>query len=195
MTMRARLVLLIVVVVGLSSWVRAMQTAPLKATGAIELKDPAGDVLPLHSSSGDEPPLDVVLLAIQSDGTKISFVVTLKDPPGSFATAPVTVYIDSDNNAATGIKDFGGAPGGFEYRAEISLCMKYSDKSEACSGGSTKGKVTERYGAMNLEHFKNNTDSNNKETVIDNMGFPGFRSQALMFQGGITATFFLGGAK
>jgi hypothetical protein len=32
-------------------------------------------------------------------------------------------------------------------------------------------------------------------TQIDNMGFPGFRSQALMFQGGVTATFFLGGAK
>jgi hypothetical protein len=32
-------------------------------------------------------------------------------------------------------------------------------------------------------------------TQIDNMGFPGFKSQALLFQGGITATFFLGGAK
>src|SRR5262249_26340204 len=29
-------------------------------------------------------------------------------------------------------------------------------------------------------------------TQIDNMGFPGFRSQAFMFQGGVTATFFLG---
>jgi len=32
-------------------------------------------------------------------------------------------------------------------------------------------------------------------TQIDNMGFPGFRSHAFMFQGGITATFFLGGTK
>jgi long-subunit fatty acid transport protein len=32
-------------------------------------------------------------------------------------------------------------------------------------------------------------------TQIDNMGFPGFRSQAFMFQGGVTATFFIGGVK
>lgn len=38
-------------------------------------------------------------------------------------------------------------------------------------------------------------DSTTPGTQIDNMGFPGFRSQAFMFQGGITATFFLGGAK
>ena len=31
--------------------------------------------------------------------------------------------------------------------------------------------------------------------LIDNMGYPGFTSQALMFQAGVTATFFLGGAK
>ena len=38
-------------------------------------------------------------------------------------------------------------------------------------------------------------DATTPGTQIDNMGFPGFRSQALMFQGGITATFFLGGGK
>jgi hypothetical protein len=32
-------------------------------------------------------------------------------------------------------------------------------------------------------------------TQIDNMGYPGFRSQALMLQAGVTATFFIGGAK
>jgi long-chain fatty acid transport protein len=32
-------------------------------------------------------------------------------------------------------------------------------------------------------------------TQIDNMGYPGFRSQALMLQGGLTATVFLGGRK
>jgi hypothetical protein len=38
-------------------------------------------------------------------------------------------------------------------------------------------------------------DATTVGTQIDNMGFPGFRSQALMFQGGVTATFFLGGNK
>lgn len=173
--MRNRFMLCIGLVVGVSSWVAAMQNAPIKANGAIELKDPAGDVGPLHSSSGDEPPLDVVLFGIKSDGKKVTFTVTLNNLPGSFATAPVTVYIDTDNNPATGTKSFAGEPGGFEYRAEVSLCMKYNDQSEACSGGSTKGKVTERYGAMNLDHFKS-SDSNSKETIIDNMGFPGSKA-------------------
>jgi hypothetical protein len=30
-------------------------------------------------------------------------------------------------------------------------------------------------------------------TQINNMGFPGFRSQATMIQGGLTATFYVGG--
>ncbi len=38
-------------------------------------------------------------------------------------------------------------------------------------------------------------DSTLPGTQIDNMGFPGFRSQALMIQAGLTATFFLGGGK
>ncbi len=39
------------------------------------------------------------------------------------------------------------------------------------------------------------SDPTTAGTQIDNMGFPGFRSQAIMFQGGVTATFFLGGTK
>jgi hypothetical protein len=39
------------------------------------------------------------------------------------------------------------------------------------------------------------TTSSSGATQIDNMGYPGFRAQTVMVQAGITATFFLGGAK
>jgi hypothetical protein len=39
-----------------------------RAVGRIELSDPAGDVDPIHGSSGDYPGLDVVHLTIPSDG-------------------------------------------------------------------------------------------------------------------------------
>src|SRR4029453_14144971 len=72
-----------------------------KAAGKIELTDAAGDVQPIHGSSGDYPGLDVVGLAIASDGKQISFTATLKDPPGSFATDVLTPYFATDDKAAT----------------------------------------------------------------------------------------------
>jgi len=149
---------------------------PMKATGSVELKDPAGDMNPITTSEGEEPPLDVVLLAIKSDGKRLTFDATLNDPPGRFASAPVTVYIDTDNNAATGVKLGFEGPTGFEYKAEVSMCIKYSDGSEACSGGSTKGKPKERYGAVTLDHFKGKSNYDEKETVVDAMGFPGSKA-------------------
>jgi hypothetical protein len=152
------------------------QTAPVKATGSVELKDAAGDMGPISTSSGEEPPLDVVLLAIRSDGSRITFAATIKDPLGSFATAPVTINIDVDNNPATGTKPFvSSGMGGFEYKAELMMCIKYSDKSEACSGGSTKGKPTSRYAAVELKRFKGDSEMS-ADTVLDSMGFPGSKA-------------------
>ncbi|MHB8811188.1 MAG: hypothetical protein ACYC9M_14425 [Desulfobulbaceae bacterium] len=125
------------------SFAEATPENPLKATAEAELKDAAGDMGPITTSDGEEPPLDVVLLAIKSDGKTLSFAATLNEPPGRFATSPVTAYIDTDNNPATGAKIGFAGPTGFEYEAELSMCIKYSDGMSACSGGSTSGKPTE----------------------------------------------------
>jgi hypothetical protein len=147
--------------------------APVKAVGSVELKDAAGDMDPITTSSGKEPPLDVVNLAIRSDGSRLTLAATLAGPPGAFATAPIRLYIDTDNNPATGIKGFAGRPGGFEYKADLAMCIKYSDKSEACAGGSTKAKPTERYAAVELDKFKGADEYSGSDTVLDAMGFPG----------------------
>ena len=59
---------------------------------------------PIHSSSRDYPGLDVVSLAIASDGKQIAFTATLADPPGSFATEILSVYFDTDNKPTTGMQ-------------------------------------------------------------------------------------------
>jgi hypothetical protein len=148
-----------------------------KATGKIELTDPAGDVQPIHGSSGDYPGLDVVGLAIASDGKQITITATLKDPPGSFASDLINIYIDTDNQPATGMKMIFPELGGFEYKAQLQACANYSDGSSACIGGSTKAKPTKHWAAIQLDRFKGK-DQNDKETVVDSMGFPGSKASA-----------------
>jgi len=148
-----------------------------KASGKIELTDPAGDVQPIHGSSGDYPGLDVVGLAIASDGKQITFTATLKDPPGSFASDLLGIYIDTDNQAATGMEMTFPELAGFEYKAELQACADYSDKSSACVGGSTKAKPTKHWAAIQLDRFKGKGQYD-KETVVDSMGFPGSKASA-----------------
>jgi hypothetical protein len=146
-----------------------------KATGKIELTDPSGDVEPIHSSSKDYPGLDVVGLAIASDGKQISITATLKDPPGEFASDVVAIYFDTDNKATTGMQMMFPELGGFEYKAELDACADYADKSSACVGGSSKAKASRHWAAVQLDRFKGK-DENAKDTVIDNMGFPGSKA-------------------
>ena len=120
----------------------------VKAKGSVDLTAPGG----MMEGRDDSPPLDAVALSITSDGTIIRVTATLKDAPGDYATAPVTLSIDSDNNPATGKKGFGkDDPGGFEYVFEMALCIRYDDDSTSCAGGSTKSKAVKRYGAADLK--------------------------------------------
>jgi len=148
-----------------------------KATGKIELTDPAGDVQPIHGSSGDYPGLDVVGLAIASDGKQITFTATLKDPPGSFASDLLAFYFDTDNQPTTGMAMTYPELAGFEYKAELQACADYSDKSSACVGGSSKAKPTKHWAAIQLDRFKGKGQYD-KETVVDSMGFPGSKASA-----------------
>jgi hypothetical protein len=171
-----------VLAVGLSGIVAARQAAtpaaPVKAVGAIDLKDPAGDMGPITTSDKDQPPLDIVGLSIKSDGTKLDFAATLAGPFGRWATEVLTAYIDTDNNPATGLKPGMTIPGGFDHKAQIELCMAYSNGSEACVGGTSDAKatVTKRYIAIDLKHFKGDAEFGNDEKVLDSMGFPGSKA-------------------
>ena len=100
-------------------------------------------------------------------------MTTLKDAPGAFATAPVTIGIDTDNNAGTGTKASNGRPGGFEYGVELTLCIGYKDGSLSCRGGSTNSAPAKRYGAAELKRFKGDNDYAETDTILSAMHFPG----------------------
>src|SRR5258706_8528636 len=99
-----------------------------KANGGIELPDAAGDCSPIHSSERDYPGLDVVKLALVSDGQHLTITATLKEPPGVFASEVVNVYLDTDNNPKTGAELTFPPSAGWEYKAELDACADYSDK-------------------------------------------------------------------
>lgn len=149
-----------------------------RASGRIELSDPAGDVEPIHGSSGDYPGLDVVHMTIASDGKQIAFAATLKDPPGSFASEVLVIYFDTDGKPETGMQMTFPELGGFEYKADLDACADYGDKSSACVGGSTKAKPTRHWAGIELERYKGKSEYGDKDSIVDTMGFPGRKPSA-----------------
>ncbi|MFY9822693.1 MAG: hypothetical protein WAM82_15005 [Thermoanaerobaculia bacterium] len=157
------------------------EDAPLpvkKAVGSIELTDPVGDIEPIHSSGDkDYPGYDVVKMALVSDGKTLAISATLHDAPGPFASDVLELFFDTDKKANTGAQMVFPKIGGFEYKAQLDACIDFSDKSSACIGGSTKGKPTAHYAAIDLSHFTGKGPYD-KEDVVDALGFPGRKASA-----------------
>jgi len=157
-----------------ATWSWATEPETLKATVGVELDDPAGDMNGISSSTGEEPPLDVVHVRLTSDGTKLAFEVTLAAAPGIFASSALDVWIDADGNAATGV-EVSDRGAGFDYKLEIDSCVDYVGGGSACAG-SVGSKATAHWSAVNLDKLTDNSYSG--ETVIDSLGFPGRRASA-----------------
>lgn len=153
----------------------AADTGPRKAVGSVELTDAAGDATPISTGDKEYPGFDVVNLAFTSDGKTLSIAATLQSPPGEFASDVVELHIDTDNNAKTGADLTFMKVKGFEYKLVLDACADYTDGASACVGGSSKAKVKKHWAAVNLERFKS-ADQNEKETVVDSMGFPGSKA-------------------
>jgi hypothetical protein len=158
-----RLVTIAGLTLGLTS-VGAVSTAqpksPVKATHAVELTDPAGDVGQIMTSDGNFPGLDVVKMAIRSDGKQITFVAMLKEPPGNAASDALRIYIDTDRDPKTGAGLKSPKVGGFEYRADLLACFEFSRpdgaRGSSCAGGldaKAKEKITGRFAMASLHKY------------------------------------------
>src|SRR5262245_46885276 len=150
-------VLLAVVVLSIPAvspvWAEDAPLTVKKATGSIEFTDPIGDIEPLHSSGDkDYPGFDVVKLTLASDGKTLAISATLHDAPGPFASDVLELLFDTDHQTGTGAQMTFPEIGGFEYRAQLDACIAFSDKSEACVGGTSDAKVkpTAHYAAIDL---------------------------------------------
>jgi hypothetical protein len=150
--------------------------APVKGVGSVELSDAPGDMGPMSSSSGEEPPLDVVKLALRSDGSRLHVAATLKDPPGRFASAVVELYVDTDAKSETGAEIDFGKQKGFEYLVRLKMCIQYEGGGKACTGaaGETPQK---RWGAVEVDRYKGK-EQFDREDVVESMGFSGSKVSA-----------------
>jgi len=152
-----------------------------KAVGSVEWADPAGDINPINTSSGTEPGFDIVKLALASDGTALKVTATLSGPPkGTFASDVVKIYIDMDNNAATGYQTFWGHTPGFELRGALNLCIEYDNGGSACAGGMTGAKVKNFFSTLKMGKFVGS--STNTESI-----FPPFREPKGTVQGAVVS--------
>jgi hypothetical protein len=150
-----------------------------KAMHAVEWTDPAGDVRPQSTSDGNVPGLDVVRLALSSDGARLTITATLKGPmTGDFASDVVQVYVDVDNDAKTGAETFWSRKPGFELLVKLVACVRYDNGGSACSGSLNGARVKGYYAVATLGRFKD--DAANPEKVIGVFDAP-----AVPFEGAV----------
>lgn len=109
-----------------------------KPVPSAEFNDPAGDVVKINGPGNDR---DVVNLKLGSDGAAIVMSATLaEEEHGSVASSVVELYIDADNDRKTGGaarfgEDATPPRQGYEYRAQLSVCMAWNENIGACAGG------------------------------------------------------------
>lgn len=109
-----------------------------KPVPSVEFTDPAGDVMKMNGPGNDR---DVVNLKLGSDGTNVLVSATLaEDEHGSVASSVVELYIDADNDRKTGGsarfgEDATPPKQGYEYRAQLSICMAWNEEIGSCAGG------------------------------------------------------------
>ena len=144
----------------------------LKPVPSYEYNNPAGDPNPKY---GDPIDRNVVKASITSDGSNILVSATLKeDEHGNAAGAALDLYFDTDGNAATGGKAYWGKDAkppkaGYEYRAQLSVCLAYNENVGACAGGAPQPPKS-RHVRIVLDKFKGapgaDLDGMNSESVI-----------------------------
>jgi len=166
----------------------------VKATHSIELTDAAGDVKARDIMGTSYAALDVVKLSLASDGARLTVTATLKDAPGAYASDPVGIMIDADNNAKTGwvtSEDEEGADpaessNGFDYMAKLSACVDYDNNSSSCGGASGK-KATGHWAAVNLQRLSMAGGEMKQDTIVDSMGMGGPASKRAPITGTVVS--------
>jgi hypothetical protein len=147
-----------------------------RATGMIELSDPAGDVDPVRTlRDGVEtmkPGLDIIKLSITSDGKQISFATTLAGAPG-VGSGFLQLFFDTDRSVKTGMTLLNPEIAGFDLGGELDVCADYSDRSSSCIGGpmDAKAKVEGRYAMLRLNRYKGKDRSDGVVPVVEYHAF------------------------
>lgn len=114
-----------------------------KAVEVVELDHPVMDAKDkMQGSKG----VDVVKLTASSDGTKLKTMALLHKEVKAYITdsagLTLAVYLDTDNNPATGGEIPFCKKNGFERRIELRICLDYGGVMHICGGGMSGKKAS-----------------------------------------------------
>ena len=126
----------------------AQSAVPHAAKWRLEIAAPA---TPLGPIDGNAPALDVAQVSVVSDGRRMVFTATLKNPPGDVASDVLDAYVDADDNPATGAKLFRSKLGGFEYVAKLHACARFGGGVSSCDGVGGDGHASDHFAALGLD--------------------------------------------
>lgn len=105
------------------------------ATGEVTLESVTNHVEPILSASGKLPGRDVRSFRVSSDGTHLTLTATMTEPAaGTWADDVVRMFVDTDDDAATGAAATFTDVSGFELQVDLNLCVKYDNGAVACAG-------------------------------------------------------------
>jgi hypothetical protein len=139
---------IVIAAAGVHPAAAAQSAAPHAARERFEIAAPA---TPLGPIGGNSPALDLAKVSVASDGRRIVFTATLKNPPGDVVSDVLDAYIDADDNPATGAKLFRSKLGGFEYVAKLHVCAKYGGGISSCDGVGGDGHASDHFAALGLD--------------------------------------------
>jgi hypothetical protein len=99
-------------------------------------------------------------MSVDSDGKNLVIAATLSEDvaqllKGHKAGQVLTVYVDSDNNPATGGEATWSDKKGFELEIDPQACIKYENGSEACSGAVAATPMKEVYASYSRRKWEN----------------------------------------
>jgi hypothetical protein len=118
--------------------------------------------------------VDVVKLTVSSDGTQLKTTALLHKEVKAYITdsagLTLAVYLDTDNNPATGGEIPFCGKNGFERRIELSICLDYGGGMHICGGGMSGKKASGYLNGQSVFNYDSKKVAWDPQTGVDVKG-------------------------
>jgi hypothetical protein len=179
------------VALGVAGPAAAAPAAGAKAVPFVEFTDAGGSPPSINGPGNDR---HVVKARLESDGSNILVSATLsEDEHGTIAGHVLDMYLDTDGNPQTGGAAHWGQQltppkRGYEYRAQLSVCLAWNENIGACAGGAASPPKS-RHARIVLDRFKGEAgavlDMMSSDSLISGFGPAGDPLTGRVLQGKI----------
>ena len=144
--------------------------APEASKTVVELDHPVMDAKDkMQGSKG----VDVVKVTVKNDGTQLQTSALLHKEVKQYITdsagRTLSIYLDTDNNSATGGEIPFCSMNGFERRIDLSICLDFGGGTYICGGGMGK-KASSFLNGQNIYDY--NSKKNSWEQKISEVKGP-----------------------